>query len=283
VLRQHADGVNNWIRHTSAVVALRSVLSALGARGIRALPVKGILTAHTLYADVSERPISDIDLRLARDDFGSLLGIARDRGWEPRVDSPFLWEAVLTVDGWEVDVECTVGDPGLCTLPVAEMMARGRRCVDPFGFEHLQPELHDHVLLLALNSFKDGLRPRPAALTDLLRVVRSEGFVAATLVDRARRGGVMSALWLVADWLARDHSSAQWLEVRNRMGTSPQSARVSVAYNWLLRSEWPARSGMLLAAASNDSLPRAALGLGLGFAGVARGRINRLLVAARGR
>ena len=267
-----------WIQHTLAPRVLGPVALAFETAQIPILLVKGILTAHILYEDVAARPISDIDLRVSRHHYRAAVRIARLHGWNPETAGPVLWGAMLKVDGWEVDIECTLGPPGLCAISVDDLMRRAERRVEPFGFAHLQPELHDHALVLVLNAFKDGLRVMPWALEDLRRIVRHGDFNDETLVARAREGGVASALWLVSDWLAETHGAPEWRTIRERVGSRPPSARVSRAYGYVRRHGWPPKPGLLVAAGGNDSSVRCASGLALTAAGVLR---RRCLLAVR--
>jgi hypothetical protein len=245
------------------------------------MPVKGVLTAHLLYDDPSERPISDIDLRVTLVDYPALLRVARSCGWGAHLDSPRLWEVVLNVDDWAVDVESTVSHPGLCAIPVARMLDRARSCIAPFGFPHLQPELHDHVLLLALNAFKDGLRPRPWSLEDLLRIVRLPEFSPALLVERAHEGRVATAVWLVANWLSRDHAPTPWEAVRSLLGDAPESKCVAITYRATLR-RWSPKVGYIVTASASDAPLRSVLGLGATLAGVMRRRLHLLRSGLQG-
>ena len=136
-------------------------------RAIPILLVKGILTAHILYEDVAARPILEhppprLPPPLPRgraDSRGSTAGI-------PKPPAPCSGERCSRSTAREVDIECTLGPPGLCAISVDDLMRRAERRVEPFGFAHLQPELHDHALVLVLNAFKDGLRVMPWALED---------------------------------------------------------------------------------------------------------------------
>jgi hypothetical protein len=263
----------NWVRHTAAPRVFQRVASALDAEGIPVLPVKGLLTAHVLYPDVAERPISDIDLRVPRRHFRRALAIARSHGWATASPpGPVLWQAVLNVDGWEVDVECTLGPPALCAITVDDMIQRARAAVEPFGFPHRQPEMNDHALVLALNAFKDGLHPTPWALEDLRRVVRHEHCDLERFVERTREGRVTSAIWMVADWLANAHGVIEWLTVRDRIGPRPPSARVARTYEFVQRRGWPPKSGLIATAVASDDLSRGVSGLALAAAGILRSR-----------
>jgi hypothetical protein len=267
----------NWMRHASARGVLQQVTSAFEERGIPLLPVKGIITAHALYDDVAARTISDIDLRVSRRHFRQVPRIARSLGWSTETPGPVLWQTVLKVGGWEVDVECTLGPPGLCALSVENLIRRAHRCVEPFGFPHLQPELNDHALILVINAFKDGLYPMPWALEDLQRIATHEHFDAEIVVARASEGRVASALWIVADWLVEAHGAGEWRAVRDRIGSHPPSARVARTYGYVRRRGWPPKPGLLATAGSADSPFGCASGLALALAGIVRGRCIRAL------
>jgi hypothetical protein len=271
-----AEARVNWLRHIAAPGVFREVLSAFEARGIPVLPVKGVVTAHRLYEDVAARPLGDIDLRIPRRCFQEVIAVAKARAWTANTDGPVLWNALLKVDGTEVDVECTLGPPGLCALSVDDVIVRARRVVEPFGFPHLEPEMNDHAIVLVINAFKDGLWPMPWALEDLRRIARHPEFDAEIMVGRARAGRVASALWIVADWLGHDHDLVEWREVRDRVGPRPPSPRVARAYGYVRRRGWPSRAGFLATAASNDDLRGCVSGLVLAAAGIVRGRAVRV-------
>jgi hypothetical protein len=266
---------DNWILHTAMARILRQIVSALETQGIPVLPVKGIVTAHALYDDVASRPIGDIDLRIPRRHFRQAVRIAQSHGWKPRTESPVLWNAMLEIDGCEVDIECSLGPPGLCAVSVEDVIHRAHRAVEPLGFSHLQPELTDHALILVLNAFKDGLHPTPWSLEDLRRIARHELFDVDLLIARAREGRVVSALWVVADWLVEMHGAAEWRAVRDGIGSRPPSARVAQVYGYVQRRGWPPKPALLATAGAADDLLGCASGLALAAAGVVRRRCIR--------
>jgi hypothetical protein len=260
------------MRHQAAPAVLRKIDAAFARAGVRFLPVKGVLTASLLYPDVAERSLVDIDLRIARRDFPAALRAARAQGWQPRVDSPVLWTALFKVDGYEIDLEASFGPPGLCALSIEDAFARACTTTAPFGFPHLQPDIHDHALILALNTFKDGLRPQRWALEDLRRIPRHPALDPAKLVARAQQGRVASALWLVADWLARTHACAEWQAIRDRIGPAPPSRRVAWSYGAVRSRGWPERAGLVVSASGSDRTTRSVAALGLIAAGLVRRR-----------
>ncbi len=164
---------------------------------------------------------------------------------------------------------------------VEELIIRAHSVGEPFT--HLEPELHDHALILVLNLFKDGLRYMPWSLEDLRRIVRQEQFDAEVLVSRAREGHVLSALWIVADWLSERESGDEWRLVRERVGHRPPSTRVAAVYRYVLARGWPPKPGLLTVATSNDRAMQSALGLALAVAGLARRRLSILDEWLRGR
>ncbi|MGH7296820.1 MAG: nucleotidyltransferase family protein [Polyangiaceae bacterium] len=264
------DDVASWAKERSAQETLRHLVAVLGASGIEVLPVKGVVTGHLLYEDPAARPLRDIDVRIRPVDLHRVLDIAQARAWTPRTDSPSLQEAVLDIEGWTVDVECTLGPPGLCATTVERVISRARRVTSTFP--HLEPDLHDHALILVLNAFKDGLRTTPWSLEDLRRIVRLEHFDPSVLVSRARDGRVLSALWVVADWLSEQQGEWQWRAVREQVGPRPPSRRVAIVHRQLRARGWPSKPALLVVASSSDEVARAASGLILAVAGIVKRR-----------
>src|SRR5580693_4401126 len=64
------DPLSAWIQHEYATEALRATLALLERERIATLAVKGVVLARSLYADMAERPMVDIDLRVRPRDFG---------------------------------------------------------------------------------------------------------------------------------------------------------------------------------------------------------------------
>ena len=267
----------NWLRHVAARSVLQRVTCTFEAHGIAVLPVKGIVTACVLYEDCALRPLGDIDIRISRRDFRRAIQLAEALGWKPRTDAPTLWTATLKLDSWEVDIEGTLGPPGLCALSVDDLLSRAESHVEPLGFEHRRPELNDHALILVINAFKDGLRLLPWAAEDLRRIVCHKRFDPDTLIARARQARLLSALWIVADWLATNHGVSDWRVVCDRLGPEPQNKRVTSFYRFAQGLQWPPKMGLVTIACGSDSDARCVAGLAFAAAGVARRRVLRAL------
>jgi hypothetical protein len=265
-----------WLRHATATDILRDVLEVFEAADVEALPVKGIVTAHALYGDVADRPMGDIDLRLRRRDFHHALAAAHKAGWETFEEAPRLWDGGIRMKGWEVEIECTVGPPGLSSMAVDELLERASRTDAGLGFPHLEPGLHDHALVLCANAFKDLRRPTPWALEDLLRIASARGFDPSVLTARAHAGRMATAVWIVAAWMADRHGSTAWQEVRDRIGRAPPRALFAAAFARFAARDAPSpHLAVLVCASAGDGLAHAARGLGLGAYGSLRSTIRR--------
>jgi hypothetical protein len=217
-------------RHEHARLALERVLSDCHEGGIEVLPVKGVLTAYLWYPDAGLRPIRDVDLRVRPEDLDRVQRTGMRTGWRLLGRSWAYGTLAFDVLGFLVEFESHVGPPGLCGLRVDDMLRRALPRADVFRVQHLQPELHDHALLLCVNAFKDKLIDAPrGAVRDLELVPEQAGFSPQRLVDLARASGTAGIVWIVAAWLARTRACAAWGAVCERIGNvGPRPV-----YSWL--------------------------------------------------
>jgi hypothetical protein len=231
-----------WMGHVVAQRALRTFVVACEREGIDVLPVKGVLTAHWVGADPAKRPLSDVDVRVRPRDLSRVIALAKAHGWPlVRVSRAYRC-ANVTVDGVDVDVETSVGPPGLCGLRVEDMIARARRTEGALGFAHLEPEIHDHAMVLAVNAFKDKLALVPEyAMRDVELVVEQPGFDAGLLAERARSTGSVTLLWIVADYMYRNAHREPWHAVALALG-APRRRAFARLLRWLGEREPPGRT-----------------------------------------
>ena len=269
---QRDRSVAIWVRHRLAVEALQHVLTAFEPRGIRVLPVKGIILAHTLYEAVTDRPMQDVDLRVMPADLRAAARIAGEQGWDVRVTSKQLGTLEFMVGGVLVEVETTIGPPGVCRVTVGEMLARAAEKTAPLGFIHRQPEIHDHALLLCVNAFKDKLPTAlPWTLTDLTRIASQPQFDPDEMAKRAHEARLAGMVWLVADWLCgHGTGSDAWREVQSRLGRTPPRPLYTTAFRALVRPQSPSPFlGATLVRACSDDPFMWGKALALGAAGTA--------------
>lgn len=277
--------IRTWFDHQRAARALGALLGAAAPEGITVLPVKGAVLARTLYADVSERPIADLDVRVRPADLSRLLSLCRARGWPTAIGSNQWGTFEVEIDSMLVEVETSVGPPGVCAVSVDEVIARATVTAAGFGFSHLEPELHDHALLLCVNVFKDKIRYAvPSALGDMVRIAALPGFDPARMAGLAQRAQLRAVVWLIADWAAGTGGSAPWGATRDLLGREPPRPRYLRAYRALMDS--PRRSELILpilTRIASDEPALRARAIVLGGAGVLRRSLHRAFRATGGR
>ena len=251
------DRTLTWARHVLAADVLGKVLEVCRAAGVDALPVKGVLTGPMLYRDVGERPLDDVDVRVRPRDLRALLDAGARAGWPLVSRSRAYGGALFRVHGMEVDVESSVGPPGMCAMSVGEMIAHARVETAPLGFAHLAPELHEHAVLLCVNVFKDKLVfARRHALEDLARIALHPAFDVARFIATARRARVAALVWVVADWMARTRGDAAWRAVRDGFGARAPRRTYSRVLRALIESKSGAAMTLVARMASDDAWRR---------------------------
>jgi hypothetical protein len=222
VVTQDRSRIDTWVRHAAAVEVLREVLPVLAAADVPVLAVKGIVLARELHRDVAERPIRDVDLRVRPRDFLRAVRAMRARGLRVDYGSHQLGARSFRVAGELVEIESTIGPPGLCGLEVDAMLRRAVSHPLGRGVVVLAPEIVDHAVLLLVNAFKDKLVDCPAwSRDDLVAIARHPGFDASVFRARIRDTGSVTMAWIVADWLAHEHGSEAWRELRDSLGARP--------------------------------------------------------------
>jgi len=227
------DAAATWVTHQLAEVALHDVLEALAAAGVRAVVVKGMVLAQTLYADVAERPIQDVDLRILPEDLARATAAGRARGWKLDRSSNQLGTVGFLHPKMLVELETTIGPPGLCSALVADLLARARPRTRPSGVVCLEPELHDHALLLVTNAFKDKIHLCPSwSLRDTATIVASPGFDIDVFCARVKQSSAHTMTAIVGAHLAP--TSPAWQTILARLGPPPRP-RYAAAYAAMVR------------------------------------------------
>jgi len=129
------------------------------------------------------------------------------------------------------------------------------------GVTVLVPEIHDHVVVLIVNAFKDKVRTASAGgLADLERIVRHQDFRTDVLAERVVRSRIATMSWIVASWLESQRSSRKWGAVRMAIeGRSTVRRTYSKAF-WHLVTRHPSTAltlRLLARAAADDRLMQA--------------------------
>jgi hypothetical protein len=258
------DDVAALAFHLRARSVLGTVLARLDAASIPVLVVKGAVLAHTLYPTPIDRPIRDIDLRVLPSDVRHASELlTATPGARLLVRSWVYGTSVVSVQKVEFDLESAIGPRFLCGASIAAMLDRAERTSEGLGFSHLRPELHDHLLLLCVNLFKDRLSEVPGwKLRDLELLARVAGFESRTLAALAEKGGCTTIVHVVARYMTEAAGDERWAEIADRIRPArPAYAErmLSVARGALRRPLFVRR---LDARAGSDSRARSLAALG---------------------
>jgi Uncharacterised nucleotidyltransferase len=244
-----------WLLQEAAIGVLRDVVGRCDAVGIPVLAVKGVVTSRLLYEDVTERPLTDVDIRVRGADFDRLRQLAADVGWGcVRVLRSYR-SLIFDLGTLSLDVETYVGPPGLCSLEVGTMIARARRTELAPGLSVLTPEIHDHAVLLTINAFKDKVITAPAwALADLARIVVHPCFCQSDFVKRIGDSGIVTIAWIVARWFETVRGDRAWGDIRRAIesGTSVRRLYARVFRRYMRAADESPLALRLLARAGAD-------------------------------
>ena len=265
----------SWARHEHGRAVLKEVLRVCAKNDIAVVPVKGILTARWLYEDPSERWIQDIDLRIRPADMQRLKAAAKEEGWRVLDWSYVYRNIVFRVNGMMVEFEAHIGPRGVCSLSVDEVFSRATEQIEPFGFEHLQPETHDHALLLILNAFKDKVVDATAGgIHDLERIATLREFDPVRLATLASGAGVATIAFIVCEWLVKARNARAWDPVLAALGRPPRETYARLFRKLMTRSD--ALGFRLLARAASDRAVNQALATSIMMAWVIEQGLFRL-------
>lgn len=214
---------SRWLVQLHCERVLGVLVQACDEARIDVVPVKGVVSARTLYDDIADRALCDVDVRVRPRDLPRLLTLARQKQWRIGVRTRSYSNATLFIDGRPIDVETHFGAPGTSSMPIDTLIDRASRTRGVFKFSALVPDAHDHALLLVLNAYKDHMASAMAwAIRDLERVIRAPWLSRELLLARAADAGTSTMLFVVADWMAREMCDAQWADLRRAMGRPPR-------------------------------------------------------------
>ncbi len=226
-----------------AVNVLRQVLDVARAAGVPVAPVKGVVLARWLYADLSERPYRDLDLLVPRESLPALEAAVVARGWPIRVRSVEMGDLEFEVDRLMVEAHGEFGRRDLSSLSVSDVLARASVDRSTFAFETLRIDDVDHFLLLVTNVTKKAYTyanaHQPADFERFLARLEPQWDV---LVARARDASLSTALRSVSQWMADERGSALF---RRFCGSLTRSSRLLPGLVRLQRRLDPARRARL--------------------------------------
>lgn len=223
---------DTWLIQLRAEQAAAEVLSLFAAKGIDAIPVKGIVTSRTLYADVADRVLTDVDLRVRPGDFRRVQEVVADAGFPLLQQMHTYRNIVFSVRGVAVDVESNPTVPGLCLLSVDQMVLRAKPS-RLFGVPHLLPDTYDHAVVLMLNVFKDKfVHAFKWAVRDVELLPKT--LDATLLVQRLAEVKALSIGAIVAEWMVRARAAEAWKSLRDTLVARAPRLHYARIHRWLI-------------------------------------------------
>ncbi len=188
------------VRTLGQVALAARVTTLLAARGIRALPLKGVAIVETVCDLEADRPMSDADL-LVLERWPEGLGLLRDEGFVALARGDHAWALRDPGSGLVLELHRSVTSaPGLFPLDAEGLWMRRRpgRGQQPF-----LPSAEDLLVQLALHaSFQHGFVLSLAQWLDFRRVLEREALDWAqlrALAETARADVALAAALLAAE------------------------------------------------------------------------------------
>lgn len=223
---------DTWLMQLRAQKAAATVFTVFAANGIDVVPVKGIVTSRTLYRDVADRILTDVDVRVRPEDFRRVLHTVRQEGFPILQLMHAYGNVVFSVDGVAVDVETHPSAPGLCALSTDTMIRRATAS-DLLGVPHLLPDPYDHAVVLMLNVFKDkfvhAFRWSVRDLEVLLDTLEMD-----PLVSRLAEVKALSMGLVVAEWMLDERRCEAWRPLRDALAVRAPRLHYARIQRWLL-------------------------------------------------
>jgi hypothetical protein len=214
----HHGELLTWMASIRSVDVLRALAAESLRRGVSVLAVKGVVLARTLYDDPALRPMTDVDIRVPPNELRGVLDAAQSLGWKVQHFSRQWGAVTLQTGSVPVDVETTVGPPGITALSVATIRHRAVDLRNTFGFSCLAPDVHDHAVILCINLFKDkAFQAAPWVWNDLDRIVLAPGFDPLQFIARVCSARLQTVAYCVSDWMVDRSPQSPWAALRDAL------------------------------------------------------------------
>jgi hypothetical protein len=198
--------------NATLATALLEVLDAMAARGVEAMPVKGLVIAENLYGDIAARPCADLDVLVRPADLGPAGDALRDAGFA-QIERPAYkalvhqfhqpaWLRGSAPDRVRLELHWALWADSERRLGTDGLWARATGAtIDGHPVRSLSPE--DMLLHLAIHRTRSALRLR--WIVDVAELLRRHGAGLDwdAFIGRARAAGGRTASWMVLS-LARD-------------------------------------------------------------------------------
>jgi hypothetical protein len=177
------------------------VVQELADRGVRAVVLKGVALANSIYRDPEIRSFADVDVLVEPGLFPAAVEVLVSRGAHrelpevrPGFDARFAKDVPVSVDGMAVDLHRTlIQGPLGVRIPVAELVAASRPLQLGDGALNVLAPC-DAYVVAALTAGAADVPARLLTLRDLLELERAPDFDDEAVRRAARRWGVEAAV-----------------------------------------------------------------------------------------
>ena len=221
---------------------LKAVLKILKVAGLDVVLLKGAFLASCVYEDFAQRPMSDFDLLLRREDLPRAAAALRQAGYQcedpsGRDAAPGGASHFRSPAGHAIELRCDLTQGarlrGVVDFAEAEMWERRRTFESRTGDRILSLDPTDHLLYLAYHAGILHLFTALVWLIDVDRFIRrfGEEIAWADLARRARRVGCATCLWHCLG-LARQYLGTH-VEDSVLQALRPEKLRAAIVRRWL--------------------------------------------------
>ena len=234
------------------------VARRLAGSGIRVMPVKGALLQHWLYADPSERPLTDVDLLVRPEDFGEAVERLEAAGyWRTRHGS-VGGSVMQTPLGLALDLHSQLFDQARYRMPTQDLFRRGTEDCVLYGASVQIPSPLDVYAHLIGKFGSDHLDAGSTArLDEIARMATRIDASPKTVARHLRHCGMRRVSRYVLPLAHRTTGDAFSLTVYDCLAPDPVGQGiVAIANPLLARASASSRVGALVAHLLNESLPR---------------------------
>lgn len=252
--------------HCLADRLTRTALAALGDADV--VPIKGVLFARTLYPDPADRPLTDVDLVLARP--GLLVGLHRLRA------------AGFTARSWSADLHVELGHPrapglaldlhrapltaGFGAMSTAWLTRDAREDTRLFGARVLVPTPARQLAITLGAIVRDHVfRAPPHAARDVDALLHRAGLTLSDAERTLREVRFRRGAWAALQWVRRLAPSPAVDSLADALDLSLSerlwATRALAAFEAHARAHEPSRASSVLTQLMSDDASDVARGL----------------------
>lgn len=264
----------------------RTALAALGDADV--IPIKGILFARTLYADPTERPLSDVDLVLVRP--GMIAGLRRLTAAGFAIRS---WSADLHVElthtrapGLSLDLHRAPLSRGFGAMNARWLAGGARDDTVLFGTRVLLPS-PERLLAITLGSIvRDHVFRAPEhAARDADALLRQATLRTITAAETLRGARFRRGAWVALQWVRRRAPSAVLDDLSDRLELTLMERLACVRAldafeRWSLARAAP-RTSTMLSQCLSDDVRDGVMGIASTVMGLPVGALHRRVAERR--